>query len=65
MNQPARPDAASPFDDLGVAVSTQEPLAHHTWLGLGGTASWFCEPVDVEALCGWRPAATSGGLLCG
>ncbi len=39
-----------PFDDLGVAVSRGEPLAHHTWLGIGGTAAWFCEPVDVEAL---------------
>lgn len=42
--------AATPFDDLGVAVSCGEPLAHHTWLGLGGAAGYFCEPVDVEAL---------------
>jgi len=41
---------ATPFDDLGVAVSCREPLAHHTWLGLGGEARFFCEPVDVEAL---------------
>ena len=41
---------ATPFDDLGVAVSRREPLAHHTWLGLGGEATFFCEPVDVEAL---------------
>jgi len=40
----------TPFDDLGVAVSRREPLAHHTWLGLGGEAKFFCEPVDVEAL---------------
>jgi UDP-N-acetylmuramate dehydrogenase len=38
------------FDDLGVAVSTEEPLARHTWLGVGGSARFFCEPVDVEAL---------------
>ena len=44
--------AASPFDDLAVAVSRGEPLAPHTWLGLGGAAAWFCEPVDVEALAG-------------
>ena len=37
----------TPFDDLGVAVSRREPLAHHTWLGLGGEAKFFCEPVDV------------------
>jgi UDP-N-acetylmuramate dehydrogenase len=42
--------AGIPFDDLGVAVSCHEPLAHHTWLGIGGAAAWFCEPVDVEAL---------------
>jgi UDP-N-acetylmuramate dehydrogenase len=40
----------SPFDDLGVAVSCGEPLAHHTWLGIGGVAAYFCEPVDAEAL---------------
>lgn len=41
---------ATPFDDLGVAVSRREPLAHHTWLGLGGEARFFCEPIDVDAL---------------
>ena len=45
-----RLSAATPFDDLGVAVSCLEPLAHHTWLGIGGAAEFFCEPVDVEAL---------------
>ena len=40
----------SPFDDLGVAVGEAEPLAPHTWLGVGGPAKWFCEPVDVAAL---------------
>jgi UDP-N-acetylmuramate dehydrogenase len=40
----------TPFDDLGVAVSCGEPLDHHTWLGLGGAARYFCEPVDEEAL---------------
>jgi UDP-N-acetylmuramate dehydrogenase len=41
---------ATPFDDLGVAVSRREPLARHTWLGLGGEAAFFCEPVDLDAL---------------
>jgi UDP-N-acetylmuramate dehydrogenase len=41
---------ATPFDDLGTAVSVGEPLDHHTWLGLGGPARYFCEPVDPEAL---------------
>jgi UDP-N-acetylmuramate dehydrogenase len=57
MNQRTRPSpttsgpaAATPFDDLGVAVSSGEPLSHHTWLGIGGAAAYFCEPVDVEAL---------------
>jgi UDP-N-acetylmuramate dehydrogenase len=40
----------TPFDDLAMAVSCHEPLSHHTWLGIGGTAAFFCEPVDVEAL---------------
>jgi len=41
---------STPFDDLGVAVSCREPLARHTWLGLGGPAAYFCEPVDLDAL---------------
>lgn len=49
-NAADQPRAATPFDDIGVAVSGREPLAHHTWLGIGGAAEWFCEPVDVEAL---------------
>ena len=40
----------TPFDDLGVAVSCREPLARHTWLGIGGDAGFFCEPVDAAAL---------------
>ena len=40
----------TPFDDLGLAVSCREPLSHHTWLGIGGEAGYFCEPVDVDAL---------------
>jgi UDP-N-acetylmuramate dehydrogenase len=31
-------------------VIRDEPLARHTWLGLGGPARYFCEPVDTEAL---------------
>jgi UDP-N-acetylmuramate dehydrogenase len=41
---------STPFDDLGIAVACGEPLAHHTWLGIGGAAGYFCEPVDVDAL---------------
>ena len=43
----ARP---TPFDDLGVAVSRGEPLSHHTWLGIGGEAAWFCEPINIDTL---------------
>ena len=50
-DHPAAGDAGpTPFDDLGVAVSRGEPLSHHTWLGIGGEATWFCEPIDIEAL---------------
>ena len=44
------PAVATPFDDLGLAVHSREPLSHHTWLGIGGEARFFCEPVDVDAL---------------
>jgi len=48
--RPATIPSDTPFDDLAIAVSCREPLAHHTWLGIGGAAAFFCEPVDVEAL---------------
>jgi len=44
------PTGSTPFDDLGVAVACDEPLAPHTWLGLGGPSRYFCEPVGVESL---------------
>jgi UDP-N-acetylmuramate dehydrogenase len=40
----------TPFDDLGVAIACGEPLSHHTWLGIGGQAGFFAEPVDIDAL---------------
>jgi UDP-N-acetylmuramate dehydrogenase len=40
----------TPFDDLGIAVARRELLAPHTWLGIGGAAGYFCEPVDIDAL---------------
>ena len=40
----------TPFDEFGVAVSRGEPLSPHTWLGIGGVADWFSEPVDIDAL---------------
>jgi len=69
---PARPGPSSsegPFDDLGLAVSCDEPLAGHTWLGIGGAARYFCEPVDADGLsrvvrrCGEReiPIRVIGG----
>ena len=44
------PADATLFDDLGLTVASREPLAHHTWLGVGGEARYFCEPVDIDAL---------------
>ena len=40
----------SPFDDLAVTVQVAEPLAGHTWLGVGGPARYFCEPTSIESL---------------
>lgn len=50
------------FDDLGQAVAMQEPLACHTWLGIGGAARYFCEPVDVEALARIVRRCHQGGV---
>ncbi len=48
--QPHSSPAGSPFDDLAVTVQLAEPLAKHTWLGVGGVAQYFCEPVSAESL---------------
>ena len=48
MTKASKPAASTPFDDLGLAVACREPLSHHTWLGIGGEAAFFCEPVDVD-----------------
>ena len=48
--QPNAAGPATPFDDLGIAIACAEPLAHHTWLGIGGQAGFFAEPVDSDAL---------------
>jgi UDP-N-acetylmuramate dehydrogenase len=58
----AEPATATPFDDLGIAVGAGEPLAVHTWLGVGGAACYFCEPVDREALTRLVRRATELGL---
>lgn len=58
----AGPATATPFDDLGIAVGVGEPLAVHTWLGVGGAARYFCEPVDREALARLVRRATELGL---
>lgn len=50
------------FDDLGQAVAMDEPLACHTWLGIGGAARYFCEPVDVEALARIVRRCHQGGV---
>ncbi len=42
--------SGSPFDDLAATVQVAEPLASHTWLGVGGAAEYFCEPISVESL---------------
>ena len=38
------------FTGLEEIVSSNHPLAPHTWLGLGGPATYFIEPISVEQL---------------
>ena len=49
-DQPHSSPTGSPFDDLAVTVQLAEPLAKHTWLGVGGVTQYFCEPVSAESL---------------
>ncbi len=38
------------FDGLKQIVKTEEPLAPHTWFGIGGPAQFFIEPTSTEQL---------------
>ena len=40
------------FAGLEPIVKTGEPLAPHTWFGIGGPALYFVEPRTVEELIG-------------
>ncbi len=39
-----------PFAGLEEIVRTEEPLAPHTWFGIGGSASYFVTPRTIEEL---------------
>ncbi len=38
------------FSGLEEIVKTDEPLAPHTWLGIGGPAKYFIEPQNIDQL---------------
>jgi len=39
------------LSDMDSTVSQNEPLAPHTWFGLGGAARWMVQPRSIEQLC--------------
>ncbi len=49
-------------EDLLHVIRTDEPLAPLVWLGIGGPARFFAEPVDREQLQRIHQAAAEGGL---
>jgi UDP-N-acetylmuramate dehydrogenase len=49
----------SEFDEI---VRSHEPLAPHTWLGIGGPAEFFAEPRSVEELQALVRRAAAEGL---
>ncbi len=49
-------------DDLLHLVRTDEPLGPLVWLGIGGPARYFAEPVDEDELKRIIGAASDGGL---
>ncbi len=50
-------------DDLLHLVRTDEPLGPLVWLGIGGPARFFAEPVDRDQLTQIVTAANQNGLL--
>ena len=49
-------------DELQHLIRTDEPLAPHVWLGIGGPARFFAEPVTREELAGIVRAANEAEL---
>jgi UDP-N-acetylmuramate dehydrogenase len=50
-------------DDLMHLVRSDEPLAPLLWLGIGGPAKYFAEPVELDQLKRIVQAACEGGLV--
>jgi UDP-N-acetylmuramate dehydrogenase len=49
-------------DDFETFVRSREPLAPHTWLGIGGPAEFFAEPQSIDELQSLVQRAASEGL---
>ncbi|TWU56536.1 UDP-N-acetylenolpyruvoylglucosamine reductase MurB [Rubripirellula tenax] len=49
-------------DDLNHLIRTDEPLGPLVWLGIGGPAHYFAEPVDTDDLQRLVVAASQAGL---
>ncbi|NND99441.1 MAG: FAD-binding protein [Pirellulaceae bacterium] len=51
-------------DDIQHLVRPDEPLGPHVWLGIGGPARYFAEPVDRDELTRIIQAAHEAELAC-
>ncbi len=49
-------------DDLRHLIRTDEPLGPRVWLGIGGPAHYFAEPVDIDDIRRLVVAAQDAGL---
>ena len=47
------------FAGLEAIVKTDEPLAPHTWFGIGGPAQYFIEPTHAARSCRTSSAAAA------
>ena len=50
------------LDDLQHVIRTDEPLGPYVWLGIGGPARYFAEPVDRDELVRIIQAANQDGI---
>ena len=60
-SHPQRQSMSFP-EDLLHLVRSDEPLAPLVWLGIGGPARYFADPVDQEEMCLIQKAAHDAGL---
>ncbi len=62
LNFHSEPDTMKLFEKFPHIVRENEPLAHYSWLRIGGSARYFAEPTTLNELSGLVKEAAAAGM---